>query len=256
MGNIAHLSPSTQPRRVHEMTDRLYPAYRIDSGDMKLAGCHLQDRLFVRFHFHVGDQVVSIIVDSDGSPVDDMKIDQLGMDELVSLAKPPAPYAEKIEKLGNKAQEILRQRLGNPDVEITLAGSDAVWCKFAAGKLRFEVGDASVDLEFSGWSRTLEAPAYVCPHTGVQTYHLAATDDGRIAAAEQIGECAETGRRVLVEELATCSATGSQVLRELVSQCDATGEPVLVAQLVTCPTCGKRVSPTATEGQRCSGCDK
>ncbi|HBO46172.1 MAG TPA: hypothetical protein DD670_20055, partial [Planctomycetaceae bacterium] len=42
------LAPADQPGTVHEMADRLLPAYTIESGTVRLAGCLLEDRLFLR----------------------------------------------------------------------------------------------------------------------------------------------------------------------------------------------------------------
>jgi hypothetical protein len=88
----------------------------------------------------------------------------------------------------------------------------------------------------------------------METYHLAATDDGRIVAAEAIEACAETGRRVLAEELVTCSATGKHVLPETLATCPVTNEPVLRSALTPCSTCGERVSPATLLRQRCAAC--
>jgi hypothetical protein len=109
-------------------------------------------------------------------------------------------------------------------------------------------------LAFCGWARTLQPPPFVCPHTGVKTFRLAATDDGRIAAAEQIGVCGETGRRVLAAELVTCATTGKRVLAELAAVCPITGQRSLVTALSECTTCRQQVSPGALERGECAAC--
>jgi len=129
-----------------------------------------------------------------------------------------------------------------------------LWCKFAEGKLRFTIGDRSTDLPFSGWARTLRPPPFVCPHTGVRTFHLARTDDGRIAASEQILRCEVSGRRALRSEMAVCAMTGKTVLAELTRTCSVTGARVLAADMATCAMCGQQVSPTAIRKDRCSAC--
>jgi len=129
-----------------------------------------------------------------------------------------------------------------------------LWCKYAEGKLRFTVDEHTADLAFDGWARSLAAPAFVCPHTGQSTFHLAATDDGRIVPADQIEVCAETGRRMLAGDLVTCSVTGGRVRAELVKTCPICSQPVLRSKMVKCHTCRQRVSPAVIERRVCSAC--
>ena len=120
---------------------------------------------------------------------------------------PKPPLTQAIE---TAARAAIERFPGDAPPEVLAKA--ALWCKFTEGKLRFAVGKESADLPFSGWSRTLQPPPFVCPHTGMATFHLAATDDGRIAAADQIEPCAETGRRMLKEELVTSSLSGRRAL--------------------------------------------
>ncbi len=64
-----------------------------------------------------------------------------------------------------------------------------IWSHWAAGKLRFTIGNEFVELPFADWASRLKAPTWSCPHSGQPTFHLAATDDGRIVAAEEIATC-------------------------------------------------------------------
>jgi hypothetical protein len=83
---------------------------------------------------------------------------------------------------------------------------------------------------------------------------LAATDDGRIVAAEEIAACEKTGRRLLQGELVTCSATGKRVSPELTELCPLSQQPVLREAMIECPTCLSRVSPRAVTNERCQAC--
>jgi hypothetical protein len=126
--------------------------------------------------------------------------------------------------------------------------------KRAIGKLQFTIGDQSADVGFEGWARTLEAPPFVCPHSGIQSYHIAATDDGRIAAAEAIQTCAQSGRRVLMGELVTCSVTGRRVLPEFTRTCPISGSPALMDEFVACTRCRQSVSRVVVKSGLCEGC--
>ena len=130
----------------------------------------------------------------------------------------------------------------------------AIWCKYVEGKLRFTIAAAALDLPFSGWTRTLAAPPFVCPHTGAATFRLAATDDGRIAAAERIETCAETGRRLLSTELVRCAVTGRRVSPELAEVCPISGRRLLRTEFVRCGSCRQRVSPQVVERNQCQAC--
>jgi hypothetical protein len=129
-----------------------------------------------------------------------------------------------------------------------------LWCKWASGRLRIEFPAACAEIRFSDWAATLEPPAFVCPETGRSTHAIGITDDGRIAAAEEIGICAETNRRVLRRELVQCSTSGSLALAELVATCPITERPVLRRLLATCGTCGEQVSPAAIHDGECLAC--
>jgi hypothetical protein len=129
-----------------------------------------------------------------------------------------------------------------------------IWCKYAEGKLRFTIGEQSVDLPFSGWTRALSPPPFICPYSGVSSFHLAATDDGRIVAAESIRTCAETGHRVLANELVLCDATGQAVHVDQTRICPVAELPVLERAFATCSMCCQHVSPTVIQGGRCLAC--
>lgn len=243
-------APADQPRSVHEITERLFPAYRVDGGAVHLAGCRLEDRLFLRTKDSAQIPGKLFTMDDSGRAVEDQFASALGMDDTVAWTRPPEMPPHRLEEMVRQSTERARQRWG------VVGELDAlfIWCKYAEGKLRFTIGDRSEDLPFSGWTRTLEAPPFCCPHSGVASFHLAATDDGRIVAAESIRTCAETGRRVLADELTTCDVTGEAVLIDQTRICPVTERPVLERVLTTCAMCNQRVSPNAIEGGRCLAC--
>jgi hypothetical protein len=251
--HVAHLAPADQPHSVHQIAERLFPAYVVDGGKVHLAGCTLEDRLFVRIQLRHARQSGVIYLDADGGEVARELVEALGMRKVAELPKPPQPPTPQIERAVETAIRAAVERFPahDPPEVVTAA---VLWCKFAEGKLRFVVGEVSADLPFSGWSRTLRPPPFVCPCTGTHTFHLAATDDGRIVAAEQIEICAETNRRVLAGELVSCSVTGRRVMPELTEICPVSGGRVLSSHMAECRTCRQRVSPATIQRSQCEGC--
>ena len=251
--DVIHLAPADQPTSVHQLTERLCGAYTIEGGTVHLAGCLLEDRLFMRLGMHCGDDFREVYLDAEGRDVAGEQIAALGMRETLRLEKPPKEAASEIQRLAALGTRLAGERIPQEGTSEPIEVA-VLWCKFAEGKLRFTVGEHTADLPFAGWARTLSAPAFVCPHTGRSTFHLAATDDGRIVPAEQIEPCAETGRRMLADELVTCSATGRRVAPELVKTCPICGQRVLRRKMAKCRTCRQRVSPAMIERRLCRAC--
>ncbi len=245
--NSIHLAPAGQLTSVHEIAERLFPAYTVDGGSIHLAGCWLEDRRFLR----LGNPAAGYrYLDESGSPVDAGLVTRLGMQRTVPWVPPPEMPPDRLAKMVASSLALAERVGGNKGpLEVAL-----IWCKYAEGKLRVTIGDQSADFHFAGWTAALEAPPFVCPHTGAASYHALATDDGRIVAAEKTARCARSGRRVLAEELVECDATGERVLPELTRICPVTERPVLTAVLVTCSLCCQEVSPRAVEAGICAAC--
>lgn len=250
---VVHRAPASQPAQIHEVADRLFSAYTVDEGNVHLAGCAMEDRLFLRVTCQHAGRSVEFFLDGQANPVDPGIVASLGLGETIELKGPPERADAQIEQLSQSAARRMAQHFpeGNPPEQID---ATPVWAKYAEGKLRFTIGEESVDLPFAGWARVLEAPPFVCPATGVKTFHLAATDDGRIVAAERVGRCDETGRRVLDEELATCAVTGRRVLAELTATCPVSRKPALRTQMVRCEMCQQQVAPNVLQQGQCAAC--
>lgn len=248
-----HAVPAGQPDSVHQLARRLFPAYTVDAGRVHLAGCTLEDRLFARLRYQSSATATSVYVDADGRELDYSQAEALGLIETAALEQPLPQWGLHLNRFFTLvAPRLCQRRIGEQTGE--LAGMTLIWCKFAEGKLRFTIGEESVDLAFADWARTLQPPPFVCRYTGAATFHLAQTDDGRIVAAEQLGRCAQTGRRTLLGELVTCTVTGRRVLPEVAPPCPVCGEPVCRSARVSCSMCGEEVSPTAIEGGCCRTC--
>lgn len=331
LGNVAHATPADQPTSVYEISSRLFPAYTLENGTVRLAGCALDDHLVLRFSWRLRlegleprDELVDLYLGDDGQPLSAEVQRDLGLGKLLPLDRPPRVMPSQLEWLleaGQEAAEKLRvqaeqraaaelaprrqqeerqlsdyfaktraevaeqlseertpeeraaikEQLASLDAQrdrrlasleeryavqgrLDLVATTLVWCKRAAGKLRFSFGAQTTDLPFEGWARTLQPPRFVCPHTGTASMRVAVTDDERITAAEEIASCELSGRRVLRGELAACSVTGKRVLREHLSMCPVTGEPLLTTELVQCVECRQMVSPRALAGGRCLAC--
>jgi hypothetical protein len=250
---VAYAVPTDQPNTVHEIAERLFPAYRMDGGSLHLAGCTLEDQPFVRLTFRTGDRTREIYVDWDGREADAKQIDTLNLADTAPLETTRELPESELRRLIDCGSQLMAKRLAEAD-RPELVGTTVICCKYARGKIRFSAGEHWADLPFSSWARLLKPPPFLCPHTGKSTFHLATTDDGLIAAAEWIETCAETGLRVLSHKLLTCSVTGRRVLAELVTECPVCCEPVLNRELVPCSTCGERVSPAELTRGQCSAC--
>jgi hypothetical protein len=251
--SIKHFAPENQPSRVFELAERLLAAYKIDGGNVHLAGCRLDNCPFLRVTAEGMGRKVVFYLDPEGLVLESTMIERLGVDRLAHLAHPPEQYSGPDESLIDRAKKMANVEFSkeSPPERVQL---DILWCKFATGRLRFTIGDESLDVPFSGWSRLIEPPPVVCPISGENTFHLAATDDGRIMAAESIGQCDLTGQRLPTTELTTCNETGKTVHNEKIQICPVTGSPVLIEKMVSCDVCGEMVAPSALERGQCVAC--
>ena len=118
---------------------------------------------------------------------------------FVPLFKSARPAGDGLERLSATGSRFAEERLP-AGAGLDLVECRAIWCKYVEGKLRFTIGAASIDLPFSGWTRTLSAPPFVCPHTGAATFRLAPPATGGLPRRTGRG-LAETGRRLLSTEL-------------------------------------------------------
>jgi len=249
---VEHAVPARQPESVSQIAQRLFAAYHVDNGGMNLAGCTLEDRPLVQVELRDANGTSVRFVDGYAQPSDPKLREQLGLAQTRAIDKPPS-------QAGMAFSQFLRHGLPELD-RVAAAGGPTperitiVWCKYAEGKLRLNVGGQTLDLPFAGWAKTLQPPAYVCPHSGLSTYHLLPLDDGRIVAAEAVARCEETGRRALESELVVCAATGKRVLAELARTCPVTGTRLLASQMVACNTCGELVAPAALKRGQCLAC--
>lgn len=247
------LAPAEQPTSVHEIAERLFPAYSVHEGSVRLAGCSLEDRFFVRVGFECADMVREAYFDAQGNAVDPTMVHSLGLARTKQLLRPPVEASREVSRVIESATRWARREwsMAEPPRQVDVA---VIWCKYAEGKLRFSIRGRVVDLAFAQWARLLVPPPFVCPYTGIRGYHIAATDDGRIVSAEAIARCEETGTRTLHGDLITCAATGKRVLPSVTMPCPVSGEKMVERAATACTQCKMKVHPGQLERTLCAAC--
>jgi hypothetical protein len=256
-----HARPRLQPMSVADVTASLFSAYQVDGGQVHLAGCQLTDHPFLRLSFageNPSDPVHHFYVAPDGSSVSDELVPRLGLDELEPIGKlPPRLDDNALRSLVSAGKRIAAKQTAERDPGATTVEPLAVtvvWVRHAEGRLQFTIGKQTAYLPFSSWAKLLKAQPFVAKGSGASTFHLAATDDGRIDAAEQVATCEESGRRVLRQELVQCSVTGKHVLADFTETCPVSGRPALRHEFVSCTVCKQRVSKAVMEAGACAAC--
>ncbi len=261
-GPAVHVRPKHQPTAVKDISERLFAAYQVDGGQVHLGGCQLTDYPFLRLSFAATNNgracVNHLFVAHDGTSVSDQLARDLGLLEVGPITKLPPRIDETAFNalLGAGRRMAAQQSTSRDPTAVTVEPLVValVWVKHASGQLQFTIGDTTVALPFSGWAKLIRPQPYVAEHSGASTHHLAATDDGRIDAFDQIATCEQSGRRGLLQELVTCSVTGKRVLEEFTLPCPVTGRHAIATQFATCPVCQQRVSKAAIENDACAAC--
>ncbi|MCA9101260.1 MAG: hypothetical protein KDA63_08930 [Planctomycetales bacterium] len=273
---ITHAVPWAQPASVHEIAKDLFAAYQVDGGTMHLAGCTLEDRVILglTYRYRVNktqpnERDVAVFIAPDGALIDDATVAALGLHDRRVITQPPRIHPEELIRLvevirqnGDRVRDRELARDGHVAgdgtdlrrVSCELRSGVFIWCKYAEGKIQFDFGDESTSVPFSGWARVVRPQPFHCPYTGVASYHIAQTDDGRIVAADEIETCQLSGRRVLRDELVECAVSGLRVAAELAEACPVTELHVLPEHMVECPMCRQRVAPASLEQGQCATC--
>jgi len=273
---VSHSVPASQPDSVQEIAPPLLSAYTVKDGHVHLVGCHLHRIPVVRIAPANGaaveegesaesssqpgdsaepsDRPTRYFVFDDDSPrgreADRALLRKLGVANVLPTKRPGAVPLSRVEEVVNLAFEaagIVPEDESNWQISI-------VWCKQVEVKLEFTIGEASTELCFEGWAGTLTAPAYHCDVTDFDTFHLAATSDGRIVAAQRLEACEVSGDKLPRNEIVRCTATDKRVASRLTSICPASGLPVQTDWMVPCSMCGQQVSPASLDLGRCAAC--
>ena len=258
---LDHRRPVDGPIAVNAIADKLFAAYQVDGGQVHLGGCHLEDRPFLRICFHnqdATDGAEEFYVAADGSSVRPELISQLGLTSTTPIDDlPPRVQPHDLEVMKAAGRRMASQRFheGDPSASVgEPTATELIWVKHASGRLQFTIGEHSESLNFAGWAGLVEPQPYRCRYSGASTFHLAATDDGRIVAADQIAVCDRTGCRTLQSDLVTCSVSGARVLPQFVETCPVSGKPALKDCFEVCDVCRQRVSSAVVEAGICHAC--
>ncbi len=263
-GPALHVRPIKQPLAVNNISARLFDGYRVDGGQVHLGGCQLTDFPFLRLSFAAtesGETVIRhLFVAHDGTSVSDQLAGKLGLMEVEPIAKlPPRLDDAALHSLIAAGRRVAAQSSTSRDpsaATIDPLVATLVWVKQASGQLQFNIEETTASLPFSGWAALIQPQPFIAQHSGASTFHLAATDDGRVDAVEEITTCDHSGRRILRQELVTCSVTGKQVLEEFTEQCPVSGQPALADEFASCVTCREQVSRSALDREVCTACRK
>ncbi len=261
---LVHAVAARQPLSVHELAEHLFAQYRVDGGHVHLSGCSLEDRPFLRLSYlnrspsEGQTQLVHFFGTSEGTLLDTTLFNDLELADLTAWQGRPPRIGEGILRRWTELTEQRIQAQGAVEGRQLVAVA-LVWCKFAEGKLTFSIGSKSTEVSFAGWGRQLAdrrvlPPPYPCPLSGRSSYHLSATDDGRITVAEAIATCSESSRRVLDNELQRCEISGRLALPEYLQVCPVSGAKVLASLMEVCTVCQQRVSPRVLTEGRCPAC--
>lgn len=264
-GTVVHAIPREQADSVHDLAPRLFDTFTVDGGRVQLAGCTFDDRPFCRLTYRTSRAnsdstagLTNVVLDERGLVVDPTLADSLRLDDVASVEQDKFRVSDdQVQKWSDRGDAAARESFQTDSIDAVVR--TAIWCKFVEGKLVFQIGDAAAETKFSGWAQQIadgsHKPApFSCALTGKQSYHLAATDDGRITVVEAIVTCDESGSRVLPDDLETCIATGKCALPQYFTDCPVTGERVIESGLERCAMCGQRVSPLAIARGRCLTC--
>lgn len=253
--------PAGQPEGVHMLVGPLFDAFQLDDGALRLGGCSLSDKPFLRLTFVSQSspdgpwQVRHAFYWASGEEVDPRDRTQLGLDDLVATPR----HCSRVDSADmQRWLKLLPQPTGGESERLVLR--TVVWCTYAQGQLTAVHGSHTLSLPFAGWAKLIadgqvKPPPYCDEATGVESYHLVALDDGQLTAAEAVGVCEESGARVRSSDLVRCAATGRLALPEHFETCPVTGDQVLRQERRQCAQCQQEVSPTAVDSRGiCQAC--
>ena len=265
-GGVLHARPVNQPTSVSQIAPKLFEYYEVAGGRMQLGGCQLEDRPIVKYMYRLeneggDDSLVYRLVHPHGGPVEAELIEALELHDI-------EPYPTQQRMLNGDQRALLLEEGAQQSSEIesgsqtaSLAGVTVVWCKYAIGKLTFFIGESEAEISYEGWARLLaegrqQPPPFKCDESSLESYQLAATDEGEITTPEAIATCAGSGKRGLAVKMEPSELSGKLALPDALVRCPVSDQRVLESELVTCPMCGQAVAPNALRGQRCKACRK
>ena len=261
LGDVVHAAPACQPTSVHQLTPRLFDAYTVEGGHVRLGGCSLDEYPLIRvtrLKCPEAGKGASCLEHTyatpEGNAVDLQLLESLHAERLVPVDRSLRVTCSQLEEWLATARRLQPE----PD-KAASSVTTLIWCKYLRCKLIFEIGDAREELPFTCWAQWLidghvSPPPFRCPRSQRESYQVVATDDGHVTVPEAVVVCEQTGRRVLETGVSVCEITHRRVLSELVQTCPVSNQRVLISEMVRCGVCGQLVSPQAVRGEVCLAC--
>jgi hypothetical protein len=270
-GGAWEAEPDGEPCTIHELAARLLGPYQIRDGNVRLAGCTLDELA----HLRIGRALSSGEVryqyfGSDGSILASGEVERFGFEHLHKvpsrLRRSDHTGIEKWTVAASDAERRLADTRVERDTSVveaakcTIVDLTVIWSRRASGKIviQFDAG-ASVPLAFDGWARDFfsgqqKAPKFLCPATHLESYSLVMLEDGTVTVAEAVACCEVSGAELLISSLDTCQLSGKRVDKQLLAACSITGKRAIADQLIACDWCGEKVVPGVISKGRCDRC--
>ena len=157
--------PAEQPASVPEIAGNPLSGLHGGRWPRQPGGLRLEDRLVMQLVYQHGGQTLEVYLNAEGKEVDGQPITQDRQMKFVPLPSPPDRLEADWERLLAAGNRLAEERLP-AGAMLDLVACRAIWCKYVEGKLRFTIAAASIDLPFSGWTRTLCAAALCLPSHG------------------------------------------------------------------------------------------
>ena len=270
-GGAWEAEPDGEPCTIHELAARLLGPYQVRDGNVRLAGCTLDELA----HLRIGRALPSGEVQyqyfgPDGSLLESDEVERFGFEHLHKvpslLRRSDHPGIEKWTVAASDAESRLaetrveRDTSGAEAANCTMVDLTVIWSRRASGKIviQFDAG-ASVPLAFDGWARDFftgrqKAPKFRCPATHLESYSLVMLEDGTVTVAEAVSRCEVSGAELLISSMDTCQLSGKRVDKQLLATCAITGKRAIADQLMSCDWCGEQVVPSVISKGRCDRC--
>ena len=256
---LPHLAPNDQPQNVPQLTEALFAPYQVAGGKVQLGGCQIEDRPILRVTQLSSDATQPNCQHhyywDNNKQLSTSEIEELGLRSV----EPVELRLTKAQKEQTNSLKQSHHQNRSSDTEQSVSVATVLWCKHVSGKIDLCVEENCVSVPFDTWARPLAKglqtmPAYECPYTGQQSYHIASTDAGKITVTKAIESCEQSGRKLLKTELQTCCVSNQRISQDLLITCAASGDYLLSEHALSCDLCQQLVAPQNLKKQRCSHC--
>ena len=146
--------PRLSAPTVAEISSRLYAAYQVDGGSVRLAGCTIEPQPIVHAGGCCNGIAIELFLLPTGEAIDAPTIDELGLRDTLPVDRAfriNAEAAEQLTAMGRQCVAAECRKLGC-EIESNTGFVKIIWTCWAAGKLRFTIGSEFVELPFADWA--------------------------------------------------------------------------------------------------------